>query len=262
VSRWAFRAAELPAVACDGGRTSPDPPSADGIFVRGLEKSFGEVRALDHLDLEVARGQVVALLGRNGAGKTTLMRVLGTTLRPDAGQVRVAGHDPQHDGVTVRRAVGLLLGDERSLYWRLSGRHNLEFFAELHGVRGARRDERVAALLDEVGLNGAGERAVSGYSSGMRMRLALARALVAEPEVLLLDEPTRSLDPVATAEFRAMLRDIVARRGASVLVATHDLREPAAVGGRVCVLAGGRIVAELPSDTEPDELERLLREAR
>jgi ABC-2 type transport system ATP-binding protein len=258
--RWALRAAEQPAVAVDGARTSPDPPAA-GIRVRALTKRFGELHALDGLDLDVARGEVVALLGRNGAGKTTLMRVLGTTLHAEEGEVSVAGYDAKRDGVDVRRSVGLMLGDERSLYWRLSGRHNLEFFAELHGVRGARRDERVSALLDEVGLDGAGGRAVAGYSSGMRMRLALARALVAEPEVLLLDEPTRSLDPVATVEFRSMLREIVARRGASVLVATHDLREPAAVGGRVCVLASGRIVAELPPTTEPDDLERILREA-
>jgi ABC-2 type transport system ATP-binding protein len=260
VSRFAFRAAERPSVAAAGGRTSPGPPPS-GIVVRRLEKRFGEVRALAGLDLDVARGEVVALLGRNGAGKTTRMRILGTTLRPDAGEATVAGHDVRSDGQAVRRAVGLLLGDERSLYWRLSGRHNLQFFAELHGVRGARRDERIEALLGEVGLDGAGDRAVAGYSSGMRMRLALARALVAEPEVLLLDEPTRSLDPVATVEFRAMLRDIVARRGVSALVATHDLREPAAVAKRVCLLAGGRIVAGLPSDIEPDELERMLREA-
>ncbi|MFL5913671.1 MAG: ABC transporter ATP-binding protein [Gaiellaceae bacterium] len=247
-------------IAAAAAGTSADPGTT-GIQVRALGKSFGDVRALDGLDLTVARGEVVALLGRNGAGKTTLMRILGTTLRSDEGEASVGGFDVRREGIAVRRAVGLVLGDERSLYWRLTGRHNLEFFAELHGVRGARCRERVGALLDEVGLDGAADRAVSGYSSGMRMRLALARALVAEPQVLLLDEPTRSLDPVATVEFRAMLREIVARRGASVLIATHDLREPAGVDGRVCLLSRGRIAVELAPETDPDELERLLAEA-
>ena len=176
------------------------------IHARGLTKRFGPVTALDGVDLDVGGGEVVALLGANGAGKSTLLRILSTTVLPDEGVAWVAGNDVVAEPLAARRALGVALGDERSWYWRLSGRQNLEFFAVLYGIRRKEARRRVQELLGEVGLNHAADRRFDGYSAGMRARLSLARALVASPPVILLDELTRSLDPVAVSDFRTQVR--------------------------------------------------------
>jgi ABC-2 type transport system ATP-binding protein len=173
-----------------------------------------------------------------------LLRILCTTVIPDAGTATVAGHDVVAEPMAARRSLGLMLGDERSHYWRLSGRRNLLFFAVLAGLR--RRDAagRVAELLDAVGLAEAADRRVLGYSSGMRARLSLARSLLSDPSVLLLDEPTRNLDPLAGSGFRETAARLAAEHGTGILFATHDLHEAAAIANRVLVLSGGRIVLE------------------
>ena len=221
-----------------------DPGKPSGIAVAALRKRFGRVQALDGVDLSVAAGEIVALLGPNGAGKSTLLRILGTTVLPDAGTVRVAGIDVVTEPVSARRRVGLMIGDERSLYWRISGRRNLTFFAALHGIRRRAARERADDLLSAVGLAEAADRPVLGYSSGMRARLSLARALIARPPLLLLDEPTRSLDPVAGVRFRETAVALARDDGTGILFATHDLHEAAAVADRVVVLAKGRVVFE------------------
>ncbi|MGI8983098.1 MAG: ABC transporter ATP-binding protein [Acidimicrobiales bacterium] len=234
--------------------------TGDGVRITGLEKRFGTVAALGGVDLTVAWGGVVALLGPNGAGKSTLLRILGTTVLPDAGSVEVAGHDVVVDPVTARRSVGLVLGDERSWYWRLSGRDNLEFFAALHGMRRSAARTRTDQLLGLVGLTEAADRRFDRYSSGMRARLSLARALLCEPPVLLFDEPTRTLDPLAAASFRDEVRS-QAGAGRAVLFATHDLHEAAALADQVVVLVKGCVRAVSDDRVDAGQLERILVDA-
>jgi ABC-2 type transport system ATP-binding protein len=230
----------------------------DGISIQGLRKRFKTVQALDGVDLAIGPGELVALLGPNGAGKSTLMRILATTVLPDEGTVTVAGNDVVAASAKARRAIGLALGDERSWYWRLSGRHNLEFFAALYGFGRRQARERTETVLDQVGLLNAADRRFDGYSTGMKMRLSLARALMPTPRVLLLDEPTRSLDPIAAASFRKLVLELVQAQQIAVLYATHDLHEAAAIATRIVILSKGRIVAHLPGGTEPARLEEAL----
>ncbi|MBW3574832.1 MAG: ABC transporter ATP-binding protein [Actinobacteria bacterium] len=228
-----------------------------GVRVAELEKSFSGHIALHGVDLEVPWGGIVALLGPNGAGKSTLLRILGTTVLPDRGRAEVAGHDVVADPGAARRCLGLVLGEERSWYWRLSGRDNLQFFAALHGLRRSAARSRAAELLADVGLTEAADRRFDRYSSGMRARLSLARALLCEPPVLLLDEPTRTLDPMAASAFRGEVRR-QAEAGRAVLFATHDLHEAAAVASRVVVMAGGGVVATTDDPSDAAGLEDLL----
>ena len=230
----------------------------DGIRVEGLTKRFGPVQALGGVDLSVAFGEIVALLGPNGAGKSTLLRVLGTTVLPDAGSALVAGHDVVSDPAGARRSLGLVLGDERSWYWRLTGRQNLEFFAAVHGLRRRDAAARTQELLEAAGLSAFADRRFDRYSSGMKARLSLARALLMLPQVLLLDEPTRSLDPVSAAEFRERVRSLAVEQDRAVLFATHDLHEAAAMANRIVVLAAGRVAAIAPSGSDAATLERVL----
>ncbi|MGZ5438248.1 MAG: ATP-binding cassette domain-containing protein [Candidatus Aminicenantales bacterium] len=155
------------------------------------------VTALDGVDLEVGRGRVFCLLGPNGAGKTTLIKILGTLVLPDGGRAAVDGHDVALEPGPAKTSVGYAVGDERSFYWRLTGRQNLEFFAALYGLRGAARDRKVGELMQFAGLDGAADLRVHSDSTGMRQMLSFARALLADAAILLVDEPTRSLDPQA-----------------------------------------------------------------
>jgi ABC-2 type transport system ATP-binding protein len=229
-----------------------------GITVRDLSKRFGDVVALDGLSLDVRPGELVALLGRNGAGKTTLMRVLGTTVLPDAGHALVAGNDVVRASAEARRCCGLVLGDERSWYWRLTGRANLEFFAALYGLRRRAARERAGELLDLLDLSDVADRRFDGYSAGMRTRLSLARSLLVEPPVLLLDEPSRTLDPVVAVGFRDLVRSLARERGRAVLWVSHDLHEVAAVADRAVVVDHGRVVAHDDRPRDAAALERLL----
>lgn len=200
------------------------------------------VTALDGLDLEVGRGRVFCLLGPNGAGKTTLVKVLATLVLPDGGRALVDGRDVAREPAAAKRAVGFAVSDERSFYWRLTGRENLEFFAALHGLRGAERDRRVAEVLGVAGLDAAAGLRFNAYSTGMRQMLAFARALLADAAVLLVDEPTRSLDPQAADRVRAFLRgEMAGRRGKTVLWATHDLGEAADCADDIAVIGRGRV---------------------
>jgi ABC-2 type transport system ATP-binding protein len=227
-----------------------------GIVIRGVSKRFGQVAALDRVDLEVPAGQVVALLGANGAGKSTLVRIGATTIIPDAGSVEMAGWNALTHPEQARAATGVVLSEERSFFWRLSGRDNLEFFASLHGLR--HRDARARAdeVLEAVGLTEVGDRRVDRYSSGMRARLGLARSLLGRPRALLLDEPSRSLDPVAASSIRSHVLELTDRRQCAVLFVTHDLHEAAAVAKLVVMLARGRIAAVVEGDTDAAALEQ------
>jgi ABC-2 type transport system ATP-binding protein len=211
------------------------------------------VIALDSFSLDVAAGEVLGLLGPNGAGKTTLVKVLSTVLLPSSGSARVFGHDVVEQVKTVRRMIGVVFGGERGLYWHLTGRQNLEYWAALHDVPEAQTAERVTGLLERVGL---GERAndpVEGYSRGMKQRLHLARGLVADADVLFLDEPTIGMDPIAAREFRELMLDLRAR-GKTILLTTHDMDEAESVCERVALIDQGRLIA---TET-PESLARLV----
>ena len=203
--------------------------------------------ALDGVSLSVGRGRIFCLLGPNGAGKTTLIKVLATLVLPDGGRAVVDGYDVEEAPAEVRGVIGYAIPDERSFYWRLSGRQNLEFFGALNGLRGGRLRTAVADVLGLTGLRSAADLRFNAYSTGMRQMLAFARALLADAEILFVDEPTRSLDPQAAAGIRAFLkRDLAAGRGKTVLWATHDLAEAAEAADDVAIIDRGRIRAAGP----------------
>jgi ABC-type multidrug transport system ATPase subunit len=243
------------------GRAS-DCPGHGGIEVRGLVKDFGPVRALDQVDVTVEPGEIVTLLGENGAGKSTLMRILSTIMLPDEGRARVGGFDVVAAPREVRGRVGLVLADERSVFWRLDGRANLEFHASLYGLSRREARQRAGELLDVVGLSDAGDRRVRNYSTGMRARLIIARSLIGSPSVLLFDEPTRSLDPIASLAVRTLVRELCATRGLATLYATHDLHEAAEIGTRSLIISRGRIVSSAPAGVGAAGLEERLMAAR
>ena len=205
------------------------------------------VTILDGVDLEVKRGEVLGLLGPNGAGKTTLLKILCTLLIPTGGRAAVNGHDVVEAPQQVRQAVGYCLDTERSFYYRLTGLQNLAFFATLNNLGSCEATARIAETLETVGLNGAGDASFMTYSKGMQQKLGLARALLTDPAVLLLDEPTKSLDPGATAEFRHLLRGtLTEKHGKTILLVTHSLDEARECCDRVAIMDQGRIVVYGP----------------
>ena len=220
----------------------------------GRERA-GETVALDHISLEVPAGSVLVLLGPNGSGKTTTLKLLSTMLLPDRGRVLVEGFDTTTDSRAVRARVGFAVAAERSFFPRLSARENLDFFAALDDIPRRSRAERVDELLSRTGLHDAADTLVMKFSSGMYQRLGIARALIKKPTVVLLDEPTRSLDPGSAAQFWNLVRELPAQ-GASVLLATHNFNEAVAVGNQVAVLFKGSLAAErnLSGTVSVDEL--------
>jgi ABC-2 type transport system ATP-binding protein len=200
--------------------------------------------AVADVSLDVYAGEFVGLLGPNGAGKTTLLKILATLIVPDRGTATVGGHDVVSQAASVRRVIASVLANERSLYWRLSARENLELFAALLQLSNHETAARVADALDVVGLADAGRKMVGQFSAGMMQRLLVARALLGRPRVLLLDEPTRSLDPTAAHAFRSFLREeLGVRRKCAVLVATHRSEEAFDLCDRVVVMNRGRVAA-------------------
>jgi len=203
----------------------------------------GRLLALDGVNLEVGAGEVFGLLGPNGAGKTTLLKLLACLVLPTSGSARVNGFSIVGQEHAVKSSIGYVTSDERSFYWRLSGRENLRFFARLYGLRGQALKRRCADLLDkvELGEEAADERFMN-YSSGMRQKLAIARGLLHDPPILFMDEPTRSLDPLSASHLRAFARDVlVGREGKTVLLATHNLREAEELCARVGMLVRARL---------------------
>lgn len=201
------------------------------------------VAALRGISFDVRQGEVLALVGANGAGKSTLLRILTTLLLPTNGRAEVCGFDVAREPAKVRRQLGYHTGADACLYARLSGRENLELFAELNNLSRADASLRIANLTGLLGLGGLLDRQVRTLSTGNINRLGLARAMLHQPSVLLLDEPTRSLDPVAAAEFRRfLLQRIVAELGTTVLFASHTLAEVEQLADRIAVLDKGRML--------------------
>ncbi|MFF8595474.1 ATP-binding cassette domain-containing protein [Streptomyces sp. NPDC015220] len=207
------------------------------VLSEGLEKRFGDVRAVRGLDLAVAEGTVCGLLGPNGAGKTTAVRLLTTLLRPDAGSARVAGHDLVREAAAVRRRIGVT-GQDTSVDGDLTGRQNLRLFARLLRLRDAAAT--VEGLLDRFGLTAAADRNVSTYSGGMRRRLDLAAGLLHRPAVLFLDEPTTGLDPAGRNLVQDAVRELK-QRGTTVLLTTQYLEEADRLADDIAVLDHGHV---------------------
>jgi len=213
------------------------------IEVDNLQRRFGdEVYAVQGIDLHVDEGEIYAFLGPNGAGKTTTVRMLTTLLRPTAGTARVAGYDVVHDASDVRRAIGVAL-QEAALDPLMTGRELMRLSAVLHGIRGKESRDRADDLLARVGLTGAADRRIGTYSGGMRRRLDLGTALVHEPRVLFLDEPTTGLDPVSRASIWDEVRKLN-DEGTTVFLTTQYLEEADQLADRVGIIAGGRMAAE------------------
>lgn len=202
------------------------------------------VRALDSVDLSIHRGEVTCLLGPNGAGKTTLIKILGSLITADSGTVLWNGESLETAQHRIKGRIGLVTPNERAFYWRLSGRENLIFYASLHGFRGGERARRVNAVLEETGMTESSRMPYRLYSAGMKQKLNIARALLGNPELYLLDEPAAHLDPLAKEDFRRFISTVlVAGRGASVFLCTHDLEEARCLADRIVVLHRGRVVA-------------------
>jgi ABC-2 type transport system ATP-binding protein len=216
--------------------------SADGVEVDEVWRMFGPVPALSGLSLTAPYGQITALVGPNGAGKTTLLLILASLLTPDQGHVRVAGLDPTRDAYSVRSQMGWM-PDTFGVYDQLTVQEYLKFFADAYGLRKAEAGPRVHELLGLVRLAEYGRQPVHVLSRGQKQRLALARALVHRPSVLLLDEPASGLDPRSRVELRDVLRGL-ASEGVAVLVSSHILTELEEISDRVVFVARGRTVAE------------------
>jgi ABC-type multidrug transport system ATPase subunit len=237
-----FRVTE-PAITAESLKKS-FPPARSGwrTFFQPFEKPT--VVALAGVSLEVREGEAVALLGTNGAGKSTLLRILATLLVPTSGRAQVAGHDTVQESSEVRRRLGYHAGTDHGFYPRLTARQNLLFFGRLNQLSRSAAFRRIATLAEQFQLGEALDRQVRTLSSGTVQRLSLARALLHQPSVLLLDEPTRSLDAIAAAEFRRFLKAEILRKGnTSLLFASHTLPEVELLADRVTVIDSGRLLA-------------------
>jgi ABC-2 type transport system ATP-binding protein len=257
------------------------------IFERGRRTIWQRVRrepdkrdrfrAVDGIDLVVEPGEIFGLLGPNGAGKTTTIKMLVTLLIPTSGTARVLGRDVVRDAQGVRRRIGYVFGGDRGAYERLSGLDNLRYFSELYGVPPKVQKRRIPELLELVGLTGRERERVEGYSRGMRQRLHIARGLLHDPPVVVLDEPTIGLDPVGARELRQTIAEL-AQAGKTVLLTTHYMYEADSLCDRIAVISQGQIVAHgTPADLKgvvadrtvveieaygaPEEAIRRLREA-
>jgi ABC-2 type transport system ATP-binding protein len=201
--------------------------------------------ALHDVDLSIKSGERVGFLGPNGAGKTTLLKLIGGLLLPTFGSVRVNGFDTLKANDKARRSVAMVMNEERSFYWRLSGRENLEFFGALENLSGPILRRKIDELLELVGLSNQPKTQVGVYSSGMKQRLALARGLLSDPDILILDEPTRALDPGSAVEFSDFLvQNLSKSMNKILLIATHRLEEASSICTRLCVLNEGTIRAD------------------
>lgn len=213
------------------------------ISVRDLEKRYSDVKALQGISFSVQPGEVLGILGPNGSGKTTAIKSILGLLTFDAGTISVAGADIPRQRRRVLGRMGAVLEGARNIYWFLSPRENLRYFAGIRGFAHRQVQERMERLLDRLGLTEVAEKEVRKFSSGMKQKVALACALVHDPDILLLDEPTVGLDVKAAAEVRGMIAHLAGKRGRTILVTSHDMSFMEAVCSRVLIIREGRIVS-------------------
>ncbi len=225
------------------------------VQVQGLTKKYGRSQALNDISFSISEGEIVGFLGPNGAGKSTTMNIITGYISATAGQVSIAGVDVLADPLAAKRHIGYL-PEQPPLYLDMTVRAYLDFVYDLKGVRGVRRKEHIGGIADRVDIKSVMDRLIKNLSKGYRQRVGLAQALVGDPDVLILDEPTVGLDPKQIVEIRQVIRDLGRRR--TVILSTHILPEVSAICERVLVMSGGAIVA----DGKPDELSRLMMDDR
>jgi ABC-2 type transport system ATP-binding protein len=229
----------------------------NAISIRNLTKEFGSFRALNDLSLEVKRGEVFGLLGPNGAGKTTTMRILSCLIKPSSGSVYVEGINAidERNTVEIRRRIGLLT-ENPNIYERLSAVQNLRFFALAYGLTEAMAEERIAEVLQAFDLNERKNDKVGAFSKGMKQKLAIARALIHKPSVLLLDEPTSALDAESARSIRELILETARRYGHTILISTHNMDDASRLCDRIAILNHGRIIASGREDEIAMEIQR------
>lgn len=207
------------------------------------------IRAVDGVNLEITQGEIFGLMGPNGAGKTTLLKILTTLLLSTSGDAYVAGYNIREE-YNVKGSIGVIFPDERSFYWRLTGRENLRFFSTLHNLKPSELNERINRITGTIGMKDFIDRRFDSYSTGMKQKLSIARSLIGNPKILFIDEPTRGLDPIAASQVREILRNL-SLAGITIFIITHSTEEAKEICGRVAVIDQGRIKAETrPGDVE------------
>lgn len=211
------------------------------IVVKNLKKSFGEVKAVNGVSFEARDGEITGLLGPNGAGKTTTLRMLYSLLPPDEGEIRIDGMDPGTDAMDIKRTLGVI-PDSRGLYSRLTARENIAYFGELHGMKRSSITQRIEELTQTLDMADFIDRRTEGFSQGQRVKVAIARAMVHEPQTVLMDEPSNGLDVMSTRALRHYIRSLK-EAGQSVVLSTHIMQEVAALCDRIVIIAKGRVAA-------------------
>lgn len=227
----------------DGAAAAVELENVTKFYPRRRSGDGKPVAAVQELNLRVEQGEVYGLLGPNGAGKSTTIRMIATLLEPTSGRISVCGIDTRTRQRDVRRALGVALGGERSLYWKLTAKANLEYFAALHGHSRRRSRARIMEVLEQMDLAERANDYIEAYSTGMRQRLVIARALLNEPRVLLLDEPANGLDPRAAHNLHERVLALK-QAGHTILLTTHDMAEADALSDRLGIIDNGKLVAE------------------
>jgi sodium transport system ATP-binding protein len=212
------------------------------IVVKNLKKSFGEVKAVNDVSFVAQDGEITGLLGPNGAGKTTTLRMLYSLLPPDAGEIRIDGMDPTRDAMDIKRTLGVV-PDGRGIYTRLTARENIAYYGELHGMTNSAIERRIKELVGTLGMTDFIDRRTEGFSQGQRVKVAIARAMVHEPQTVLMDEPSNGLDVMSTRALREYIIGLK-QAGHSVVLSTHIMQEVAALCDRIVIIASGEVAAE------------------
>jgi len=212
------------------------------IVVKNLKKSFGDVKAVNGVSFEARDGEITGLLGPNGAGKTTTLRMLYSLLPPDEGEIRIDGMDPTKDAMDIKRTLGVV-PDSRGLYSRLTTRENIAYYGELHGMSRQAIQERTDQLIQTLDMNDFIDRRTEGFSQGQRVKVAIARAMIHEPQTVLMDEPSNGLDVMSTRALREYIRSLK-QAGHSVVLSTHIMQEVAALCDHIVIIADGEVAAD------------------
>jgi sodium transport system ATP-binding protein len=212
------------------------------IVVKNLHKSFGDVKAVKGVSFQARDGEITGLLGPNGAGKTTTLRMLYSLLPPDQGEILIDGLNPARDAMEIKRTLGVV-PDNRGLYSRLTARENIAYYGELHGLGRQQIAERISALVETLDMADFIDRRTEGFSQGQRVKVAIARAVIHQPQTVLLDEPSNGLDVMSTRALREYIRSL-RREGRSVVLSTHIMQEVAALCDRIVIIARGEVAAD------------------